>query len=60
VDLASLKPPLASPLVALAVLLWAVGVMLYLITATLALAGLLHFPPQPPHARAAVTTWLFG
>ena len=57
VDLASLKPPLASPLAALAVVLWAVGLMLYLITATLALAGLLHFPPQP--AALTPAYWVF-
>jgi len=43
--------------VALAVLLWAVGVMLYLITATLALAGLLHFPLQP--AALTPAYWVF-
>lgn len=57
VALASLKPPLAGPLAALAVLLWAVGVMLYLITATLALAGLLHFPLQP--AALTPAYWVF-
>jgi tellurite resistance protein TehA-like permease len=57
VALASLKPPLASPLVVLAVLLWAVGVLLYLITATLALAGLLHFPVQPAGLTPAY--WVF-
>ena len=57
VALASLQPPLASPLAALALLLWAVGVMLYLIIATLALAGLLHFRVQ----AAALTPayWVF-
>lgn len=44
-------------LAALAVLLWAVGVVLYLITATLVLAGLLHFPVE----AAALTPayWVF-
>jgi tellurite resistance protein TehA-like permease len=57
VALASLEPPLASPLAALAVGLWAVGVTLYLIIATLVLTGLLHFPVQP----AALTPgyWVF-
>lgn len=57
VALASLKPPVASPLAALAVLLWAVGVVLYLIIATLALAGLLHFPVQPAALNPAY--WVF-
>jgi tellurite resistance protein TehA-like permease len=57
VALASLKPPLAGPLAVLAVLLWAVGVFLYLITAMLALAGLLHFPVQPAGLTPAY--WIF-
>jgi nitrate reductase / nitrite oxidoreductase, beta subunit len=40
---AAQAPPVASSLAALALLLWAVGVVLYLIIATLALAGLLQF-----------------
>jgi tellurite resistance protein TehA-like permease len=47
VAIATLRPPLASPLAALAALLWAVGVVLYLIIATLVLVGLLNFPVQP-------------
>ena len=47
VVLAGLEP-LPSPLAALAVALWAAGVVLYLIVATLVLARLLHFPvPRP-------------
>jgi tellurite resistance protein TehA-like permease len=57
VALASLRPPLASPLAALAGLLWAVGVVLYLIIATLVLAGLLHFPVQP--ATLTPAYWVF-
>jgi tellurite resistance protein TehA-like permease len=57
VALAALRPPLASPLAALAVGLWAVGVVLYLITATLTLAGLLHFPVQPTALTPAY--WVF-
>jgi tellurite resistance protein TehA-like permease len=57
VALASLQPPVASPLAALAVLLWAVGVILYLIIATLVLAGLLHFPVQP--AALIPAYWVF-
>jgi tellurite resistance protein TehA-like permease len=57
VALGSLEPPLAGPLAALAVLLWAVGVMLYLIIATLALAGLLHFPVEPASLTPAY--WVF-
>ncbi len=47
VALAALAAPLPSGLAALAVALWAVGVMLYLIVATLVLARLLHFPVRP-------------
>jgi tellurite resistance protein TehA-like permease len=57
VTLAALKPGPGSALAALAVLLWAVGVVLYLITATLVLGALLHFP-----VRAAGLTpayWVF-
>ena len=57
VALTSLKPPVASGPAVLAVLLWAVGVVLYLITATLALAGLLHFPVQPAGLTPAY--WVF-
>lgn len=46
VVLAGLEP-LPSPLAALAVALWAAGVVLYLIVATLVLARLLHFPVPP-------------
>ena len=57
VDLSAFKPPVASGLAALAVLLWAVGVMLYLITATLVLVGLLHFPVRPVALTPAY--WVF-
>jgi tellurite resistance protein TehA-like permease len=57
VALTALRPPLASPLAALAVGLWAAGVVLYLITATLTLAGLLHFPVQP--AALTPAYWVF-
>jgi tellurite resistance protein TehA-like permease len=57
VALTSLAPPVPSALAALAVLLWAVGVVLYLIIATLVLAGLLHFPVQP--AGLSPTYWVF-
>jgi tellurite resistance protein TehA-like permease len=57
VALTALRPPLASPLAALAALLWAVGVVLYLIIATLVLAGLLHFPVQP--AALTPAYWVF-
>jgi tellurite resistance protein TehA-like permease len=57
VALTSLAPPVASSLAALAVLLWAVGVVLYLIIATLVLAGLLHFPVQPAGLTPAY--WVF-
>jgi tellurite resistance protein TehA-like permease len=57
VALASLAPPVPSPLAALAVALWAVGVVLYLILATLVLAGLLHFPVQP--AGLIPAYWVF-
>ena len=57
VALASLEPPVASGLAALAVLMWSVGVMLYLIIATLVLAGLLHFPVQPAGLTPAY--WIF-
>jgi tellurite resistance protein TehA-like permease len=44
-------------LAALAVLLWAVGVVLYLLIATLVLGGLLHFPVQPAGLTPAY--WVF-
>src|SRR5262249_26957015 len=44
VALASLAPPVDHWIATLAVMLWTVGVVLYLIIATLVLAGLLHFP----------------
>jgi tellurite resistance protein TehA-like permease len=57
VALTSLAPPVASSLAALAVLLWAVGVVLYLIIATLVLAGLLHLPVRP--AGLTPVYWVF-
>ncbi len=47
VALTALPGPLPSGLAALAVALWAAGVVLYLIVATLVLARLLHFPVRP-------------
>ncbi len=47
VALAALPGPLPGGLAALAVALWAAGVVLYLIVATLVLARLLHFPVPP-------------
>ncbi len=56
VSLISLAP-LPRALAALAMLLWAVGVVLYLILATLMLAGLLHFPVHA--ARLTPAYWVF-
>ena len=55
VVLAGLEP-LPSPLAALAVALWAAGVVLYLIVATLVLARLLHFPV--PQAGLTPAYWV--
>ena len=52
-----LARPVPSALAALAVLLWAAGVVLYLITATLVLASLLHFPVRP--ADLIPPYWVF-
>lgn len=57
VSVTSLAAPLPSGLAVLAVVMWAVGVVLYLILATLVLAGLLHFPVQP--ARLTPAYWVF-
>ena len=57
VSLTSLPAPLPSGLAALAAALWAVGVVLYLMLATLVLAGLLHFPVQA--ARLTPAYWVF-
>ncbi len=57
VSVTSLAAPLPSGLAVLAVAMWAVGVVLYLILATLVLAGLLHFPVQP--ARLTPAYWVF-
>jgi tellurite resistance protein TehA-like permease len=46
-----------SALAALAVLLWAAGVVLYLITAAAVLASLLHFPVRP--AVLSPASWVF-
>ncbi|HCU93869.1 MAG TPA: tellurite resistance protein permease [Actinobacteria bacterium] len=57
VSLASLRPPLASGLAAVAVGFWAVGVVLYLLIAGLVLMGLLHFPVEP--ATLTPAYWVF-
>ncbi len=57
VSVTSLAAPLPSGLAVLAVVMWAVGVVLYLILATLVLAGLLHFPVQP--GRLTPAYWVF-
>ncbi|HEY9241867.1 MAG TPA: tellurite resistance/C4-dicarboxylate transporter family protein [Streptosporangiaceae bacterium] len=57
VSVTSLAAPLPSGLAVLAVVMWSVGVVLYLILATLVLAGLLHFPVQP--ARLTPAYWVF-
>lgn len=57
VSLTSLAGPLPAGLAALATALWAVGVVLYLILATLVLAGLLHFPVHA--ARLTPAYWVF-
>jgi tellurite resistance protein TehA-like permease len=57
VGLASLARPVPAALAALAVLLWAVGVVLYVLVATLVLAALLHFPVQPTGLSPAY--WVF-
>jgi tellurite resistance protein TehA-like permease len=57
VSVASLRPPLATGLVAVAVGFWAVGVVLYLLIAGIILAGLLHFPVEP--AALTPAYWVF-
>ncbi|MGN6795425.1 MAG: tellurite resistance/C4-dicarboxylate transporter family protein [Streptosporangiaceae bacterium] len=57
VTLASLAPPVHQWLATLAAMLWTVGVVLYLIIATLVFAGLLHFPVQPASLTPAY--WVF-
>ena len=57
VAITSLARPVPSALAALAVLLWAAGVVLYLITAAAVLASLLHFPVRPAALRPA--SWVF-
>jgi tellurite resistance protein TehA-like permease len=57
VALASLAPPVDHWIATLAVMLWTVGVVLYLIIATLVLAGLLHFPVQAASLTPAY--WVF-
>ena len=57
VSLASLRPPLAGGLIAVAVACWAVGVVLYLLIAGLVLIRLLHFPVEP--AALTPAYWVF-
>ena len=57
VAIASLARPVPGSLATVATALWAVGVVLYLLIATLAVAGLLHFPVQP--AALTPTYWVF-
>jgi tellurite resistance protein TehA-like permease len=57
VSLASLQPPLASGLAALATGFWAVGAVLYLLIAGLVMARLLHFPVEP--AALTPAYWVF-
>jgi tellurite resistance protein TehA-like permease len=57
VALSSLAPPVDHWIATLAAMLWMVGVFLYLIIATLVLAGLLHFPVQPESLSPAY--WVF-
>ena len=57
VALASLAPPVDHWLATLAAMLWTVGVVLYVIIATLVLAGLLHFPVQAASLTPAY--WVF-
>jgi tellurite resistance protein TehA-like permease len=57
VSLASLRPPLASGLAALATGFWAVGAVLYLLIAGLVMARLLHFPVEP--ATLTPVYWVF-
>jgi len=57
VALASLASPVDHWIATLAVMLWTVGVLLYLIIATLVLGGLLHFPVQPASLTPAY--WVF-
>jgi tellurite resistance protein TehA-like permease len=57
VAITSLAPPVPGSLAALAVLLWAVGVMLYVIIAALVLACLLYFPVEPAGLTPAY--WVF-
>jgi tellurite resistance protein TehA-like permease len=57
VALAALAPPVPAALAAIAGLLWAVGVVLYLLVATLVLAALLHFPVRP--AGLSPAYWVF-
>jgi len=57
VALASLAPPVDHWVATLAAMLWTVGVVLYLIIATLVLGGLLHFPVQPASLTPAY--WVF-
>ncbi|MGE5134615.1 MAG: tellurite resistance/C4-dicarboxylate transporter family protein [Gemmatimonadota bacterium] len=57
VSLTAFPAPVAGYVTALAVMLWAVGVLLYLLIAGLVLAGLLHFPVDP--ARLTPAYWIF-
>ncbi len=57
VSLTAFPAPVAGWVTALAVLLWAVGTVLYLLIAGLVLAGLLHFPVHPDRLTPAY--WVF-